>query len=83
MEFEGKNDRAYMNVFKWTIPVLLLCLSVAMILFTSSFQNSAFKVKSLFTGSIVSVITTPDGVQKLETRSQKNINSQSNRNSIN
>ena len=72
MELEGKNDRAYI---KWIFPVLLFCLSVMMILFTSSFQNSAFKVKSLFTGSIVSARATPDEVQKLENRSQKNINS--------
>ena len=74
MEIEEENKR-YLNVRMWTIPVLLFCVFVLMILFTPAFQNSAFKVKSWFTGFQVSEETTTEGIEKLEVRSQRNINS--------
>ena len=75
MEIEGENKRSYLNVIVWIIPVLLLCVFVLMILFTPAFQDSAFKVKSWFTGFQVSEETTTEGIEKLEVRSQRNINS--------
>ena len=73
MEIEEKNERSYLNVIKWTIPVLLFCIFVLMILFTPAFQDCAFKVKSWFTGYIISDATTTDGIEKLELKAQQNI----------
>jgi lipoprotein-anchoring transpeptidase ErfK/SrfK len=75
MEIEERNRWPYLNIIKWIFPVLLFCLFLMMILFTPSFQNSAFKIKSLFAGSFVSGTTTQDAIEKLELRSRKNINS--------
>jgi hypothetical protein len=75
MEIEENNKRSYLNVIKWIIPVLLFCFFVLMILFTPAFQDSAFKVKSMFTGYQFSDETTSGGIDKLELRSQRNINS--------
>jgi len=74
MEIEEENKRSYLNVVMWIIPVLLFCVFVLMILFTPAFQDSAFKVKSWFTGFQVSEATTTEGIEKLEVRSQRNIN---------
>jgi len=74
MEIEKENKRSYLNVIMWIIPVLLFCVFVLMILFTPAFQDSAFKVKSWFTGFQVSEATTIEGIEKLEVRSQRNIN---------
>jgi len=74
MEIEEENKRSYLNVVMWIIPVLLFCVFVLMILFTPAFQDSAFKVKSWFTGFQVSEATTAEGIEKLEVRSQRNIN---------
>lgn len=74
METEDENKRSYLNVTMWIIPVLLFCVFVLMILFTPVFQDSAFKVKSWFTGFQVSEATTTEGIEKLEVRSQRNIN---------
>lgn len=73
MENEERNERPYLNVLRWIIPVLLLGILALMILFTPAFQNGAFKVKSWFTGFKVSEATTLDGIEKLEIRSQRNI----------
>lgn len=75
MEIEEKKKRPYLNVIIWIIPVLLVCFFVLMILFTPAFQNSAFKVKSLFTGYQFSEETTSGGIERLELKSQRNINS--------
>ncbi len=75
MEIEEKNKRSYLNVIVWIIPVLLFCVFVLMILFTPAFQNSAFKVKSWFTGYQFSEETTGGGIENLELKSQRNINS--------
>lgn len=75
MEIEEENKRSHLNVTMWIIPVLLFCIFVLMILFTPTFQDSAFKVKSWFTGFQVSEETTTEGIEKLEVRSQRNINS--------
>lgn len=75
MEIEEKNEQPFLNFIKWTIPVLLFCLLVLMILFTPAFQNIAFKVKPLFSGSLASETTSQVGIEKLELRSQRNINS--------
>ncbi len=75
MEIEEENKRSNLNVIMWIIPVLLFCIFVLMILFTPAFQDSAFKVKSWFTGFQVSEETTTEGIEKLEVRAQRNINS--------
>ncbi|HZK96421.1 MAG TPA: L,D-transpeptidase [Prolixibacteraceae bacterium] len=75
MEIEEENKRSHLNVIMWIIPVLLFCIFVLMILFTPVFQDSAFKVKSWFTGFQVSEETTTEGIEKLEVRAQRNINS--------
>jgi lipoprotein-anchoring transpeptidase ErfK/SrfK len=75
MEIEEKNERPFLSIIIWIIPVLLLCVFVLMMLYTPAFQNSAFKVKSWFASSQVSSETTIDGIEKLEIRSQRNINS--------
>ncbi len=74
MEIEENDKRSYQSVIMWVIPVFLFCVFVLMILFTPVFQDSAFKVKSWFTGFQVSEATTTDGIEKLEVRSQRNIN---------
>jgi len=74
MEIEEENKRSHLNVKMWIIPVLLFCVFVLMILFTPTFQDSAFKVRSWFTGFQVSDETTAEGIEKLEVRSQRNIN---------
>jgi len=74
MEIEEKNKRPFLNVIIWIIPVLLFCVFSLMILFTPAFQNSAYKVKSLFTGFQASEETANDGIEKLAIRSQRNIN---------
>lgn len=79
MELEEKHERPYLNVLIWAIPVLLLGLIVMMILFTPAFQDGAFKVKSLFVGSVVSEAKSMDGIEKLELKSQRNIQSIENR----
>jgi hypothetical protein len=75
MEIEDKNKRLFMNILRWTIPVLLFCLSVTMILFTPAFQDSAFKVKSLFKGSSVPEAKSIELTEKLELKSLRNISS--------
>lgn len=75
MEIEEKKERSYLNVIVRAIPVLLFIIFVMMILFTPVFQNGAFKVKSWFVGSLVFEETTLNGIEKLEIRSQRNINS--------
>ena len=73
MEIEEKNKRSAFGVIIWIIPVLLFCVFVLMILFTPAFQDSAFKVKSWFTGFQSSGDTSQEGIEKLEVRSEHNI----------
>ena len=73
MEIEEKNKRSAFGVIIWIIPVLLFCVFVLMILFTPAFQDSAFKVKSWFTGFQSSEDTSQEGIEKLEVRSERNI----------
>jgi hypothetical protein len=73
MEIEEKNKRSSFGVIIWIIPVLLFCVFVLMILFTPAFQDSAFKVKSWFTGFQSSGDTSQEGIEKLEVRSERNI----------
>jgi len=73
MEIEEKNKRSSFGVIIWIIPVLLFCVFVLMILFTPAFQDSAFKVKSWFTGFQSSGDTSQEGIEKLEVRSEHNI----------
>ncbi len=75
MEIEEKKERSYQNVLIWIIPALLFFIFVMMIFFTPAFQNSAFKVKSWFSGSLVAEGKTIEGIDKLVLKSQKNINS--------
>jgi len=73
MEIEEKNKRSSFGVIIWIIPVLLFCVFVLMILFTPAFQDSAFKVKSWFTGFQSSEDNSQEGIEKLEVRSERNI----------
>lgn len=73
MEIEEKNKRSYLGVIVWIIPVLLFCVLVLTILFTPAFQDSAFKVKSWFTGFQSSDDTSSESIDKLEVRSERNI----------
>jgi len=73
MEIEEKNKRSAFGVIIWIIPVLLFCVFVLMILFTPAFQDSAFKVKSWFTGFQSSEDNSQEGIEKLEVRSERNI----------
>jgi len=75
MEIEEQNKWSFLNIAKWTIPVFLLCLSVLTIVYTPEFQNYAFKIKSLFSGSSVTEAKSPEVIQKLEMKSQRNISS--------
>ena len=74
MEIEGKKARPFLNVFIWIIPLLLLGVFVLIILYTPAFQDSAFKIKSWFTGFQVSEDSTTNGIEKLVVKSQRNIN---------
>jgi len=74
MEIEEKKARPFLNVFIWIIPLLLLGVFVLIILYTPAFQDSAFKVKSWFTGFQVSEDSTTSGIEKQVVRSQRNIN---------
>jgi lipoprotein-anchoring transpeptidase ErfK/SrfK len=73
MEFEEKKETSYLNVIRWIIPVLLLCLSGTIIVYTPYFQNSAFKIKALLNGSHGSESITREGIEKQELRYRKNI----------
>ncbi len=73
MEIEEKSKLSFFGIVKWIIPVFLLTMSVMMILFTPAFQDSAFKLKSLFAGSSDSEIRTPDVIRKMESKSRRNI----------
>jgi hypothetical protein len=75
METEEKSSRSFLSVLKWTVPVLLVCLSLMILLFTPDFQNSAFKIKSLFTGYQLSESTSADEILRLEVKSGRNISS--------
>jgi len=74
MEMEEKKQRSFLSVVIWMIPLLLLSVFVLMILFTPSFQNGAYKVKSWFTGPMVSDEAIPGRVERLTIKSQRNIN---------
>ena len=52
MENEEKKQRPLLNVFVWIVPLFLLSLILGMIGYTPIFQNSVFKVKSIFSGSM-------------------------------
>ncbi len=52
MEIEDKKQKPFLSVVIWIIPLLLLSLIVLMIVYTPDFQNSAFKMKSFFSGSV-------------------------------
>jgi len=73
MENEERNERPYLDILLWAIPVLLLGILVLMLLFTPAFQDGAFKVKSWFTGYQVSEATSLGGIEKLEVKAQRNI----------
>lgn len=75
MELEEKHERPYLNVIIWIIPVVLICLLVLAVLFTPAFQNAAFKVKSLFVGTMTSEAKSPDGIGRLVLKSERNIRS--------
>jgi lipoprotein-anchoring transpeptidase ErfK/SrfK len=53
MENEEKKPRPLLNVFVWIVPLFLLILILGMIGYTPLFQNGIYKVKSLFSGSII------------------------------
>lgn len=73
MEIIEKKERTYLRIVRWIIPLLLLGLVALMILFTPTFQNYAFKVKSWFSGTLVTENSTQDAIERLETKSNKNI----------
>lgn len=74
MEIEEKNSSSsFLGIVKWIIPVFLLALAVSMVLFTPTFQDSAFKVKSWFTRSLESEIRSAGTLQKMELKSIRNI----------
>jgi lipoprotein-anchoring transpeptidase ErfK/SrfK len=72
MDIEEKKEHSYLDAIKWVVPILLFCSAVLMILFTPSFQDKVFKVKSMLWGSHV-LATSEDEIAKLELKSQKNI----------
>jgi len=74
METEEMNNKPFLNIIIWAIPVMLICLSVLAILFTPDFQNSAFKIKSVFTQTVANDLS-GEGIEKLKIKSQRNINS--------
>ena len=53
MEIEDKKQKPFLSVVIWIIPLLLLSLIVLMIVYTPEFQNSAFKMKSIFSDSAI------------------------------
>ena len=71
---EEKKQRSFSSVVTLMIPLLLLSVLVLMILFTPSFQNGAYKVKSWFTGPMVSDEAIPGRVERLTIKSKRNIN---------
>lgn len=73
MEIEEKKSRSFPAIIKWIIPVLLFCLSVAMILFTPVFQNSAFKVKSWFVGASIFEGKSHEAIENLAMKSSRSI----------
>ncbi len=73
MEIEEKSKWSILGILKWIIPVFLIWLSVMMILFTPVFQDNAFKVKSYITKTPDSEFRTPEGIQRQETKSRRNI----------
>lgn len=75
METEERNERLYRIILRWTVPVLLFCLIILMILYTPSFQDGAFEVKSWFTGSMAAKSKTLGEIEKYELNSQRSINS--------
>ena len=74
MEIEEKNSSSsFLGIVKWIIPVFLLALAISMVLFTPTFQDSAFKVKSWFTRSLDAEIRSAGTLQKMELKSIRNI----------
>lgn len=68
------------NSYKYfVIPLLLLVVLVLMVYSTPEFQNGAFKVRSWFVNSPVTTENSVSGIEKLELRSQKSINSLENK----
>ena len=52
MEIEDKKRKPFLSVIIWIIPLLLLSLIVLIVVYTPEFQDTAFKVKSIFPGSL-------------------------------
>ncbi len=73
MEIEEKHNLSILGIVKWIIPVLLIGLSVLMILYTPIFQDKAFKLKSMFSGTSQLEGKSMDAIEKLTFKSEKNI----------
>ena len=79
MEIEEKKSRPFLSILIWIIPVFLFCLSVMMILYTPVFQDSAFKVKSWFGGKSLFEGKSPEAIENMLLRSNRNIGSTENK----
>ncbi len=73
MEIEQKQNRGFLHVVKWIIPILLLSLSVCVILYNPDFQDSAFKMKSTFSTPAPYEGKSADVIEKLILKSTRNI----------
>lgn len=72
MEVEEKKGHPVLNLLLWVIPVLLLSVSVLAVLYTPSFQNGAFMVKSWFSGSMANDAKDANGFERLDANSKRN-----------
>jgi len=73
MEIEEKHNRSFIGIVIWIIPVLLLSLSVLMVLYTPLFQDYAFKMKSTFSSVSLFEGKSPEAIDKLAQKSNRNI----------
>lgn len=73
MEIIEKKERSYLKIIRWIFPLLLIGLFALIILYTPTFQDYAFKVKSWFGGTMATDTSTPEGIQRLEMKSNRNI----------
>jgi hypothetical protein len=78
IEKEEKDNPRRGNIY-WIVPVLLFILFVMMVYSTSAFQNGAYKLKSLVTGDRITSVKTLDGIERLEIKSQSNIQAAENK----
>jgi hypothetical protein len=59
----------------WIIPVTLLILLVLTVFSTSGLQNGTYQVKAIFTPDNINGVKSMEGIEKLEYKSQNNIQS--------